>query len=275
MKTNFFWDKNYYEMFLYNANFTCRYIIGDDPPETMVTQGRMETLPLGSQYLEGEEKPMPSHIICPSPKWIKPGKGVLEISVNGVDYIGTFFPFESTDPADVDRVVPLSGPKHVEHSVKIIGTGMKKSSDPLAIRTGNFGLEPVKKDQIVEYIWSQTEYLTSMLMTPADLRQFRVVERTLVDGQSLDSLWIKGPKAAINWLEENVNNATHGGPVFMGIGEGIDIEMLETSPEEAAHLLVHDTPKNADDDEPGKRLLGSAAQDEAAGSGKKKGKVAD
>ena len=35
--TNFFWDKNLYEMFYYNANFTCRYVIGDDPPETMVT----------------------------------------------------------------------------------------------------------------------------------------------------------------------------------------------------------------------------------------------
>lgn len=102
-------------MFLYNANFTCRYIIGEDPAETMVTQGRMETLPLGSQYLEADEKPMPSHIICPSPKWIKEGKGVLEISVNGVDYIGTYFPFESTQPADIDRLYPLSGPKHIEH----------------------------------------------------------------------------------------------------------------------------------------------------------------
>ena len=91
----------------------------------MVTQGRMETLPLGSQYLPDDEKPMPSSIICPSPKWIKSGKGVMEISVNGVDYIGTYFPFESTEPADIDRVVPLSGPKHVEHSMKIIATGLK------------------------------------------------------------------------------------------------------------------------------------------------------
>ena len=145
METDFRWDKNYYEMFLYNANFTCRYIIGDSDPEIMVTQGRMETLPLGSQYLE-DEAPKPSHVICPSPKWIKEGKGVLEISVNGVDYLGTFFPFESTEMSDIDRVVPLSGPKHTENSVKIIATGMKKSSDPLAIRTGNFGLTPVRKD---------------------------------------------------------------------------------------------------------------------------------
>ena len=112
-KTNFHWDKNSYEMFLFNANWTCRYTIGDENPEVMITQGRMETMPLGSQYLEDIDKPLPSHVICPSPKWIKKGKGVLEISVNGVDYLGNFFPFESTDPADLDRVVPLSGPKHM------------------------------------------------------------------------------------------------------------------------------------------------------------------
>ena len=79
----------------------------------MITQGRMETMPLGSQYLEDIDKPLPSHVICPSPKWIRKGKGILEISVNGVDYLGNFFIFESTDPADLDRVVPLSGPKHM------------------------------------------------------------------------------------------------------------------------------------------------------------------
>lgn len=75
---------------------------------------------------------------------------MLEISVNGVDYLGTYFPFESTLPADLYRVVPLSGPKNVEHNVKVIGAGMKASSDPLTIRTGNFGLNPVHKEQVAE-----------------------------------------------------------------------------------------------------------------------------
>ena len=111
----------------------------------MVTQGRMETMPLGSQYIE-QDTPKPTHIICASPKGIKEGHGQLEISVNGVEYLGTYFPFESTPPADIYRVVPLSGPKHTSHSVKMIGGGMKESGDPLQIRLGNFGLEPVRKD---------------------------------------------------------------------------------------------------------------------------------
>ena len=110
-------------------------------------------------------------------------------------------------------------------------------------------------------------------MTPADLRSFRIVERALSEGQSLDTLWATAAKAGINFGELNVYNTTHGGPVFMGIGEGIDIEMLEVSPEDAAHLLVHDTVKVHDDDEPGNRLLASAAANEAKDAGKKTGKV--
>ena len=131
----------------------------------------METLPLGSMYLE-QDAPKPTHVICPSPKWIKPGKGVLEISVNGVDYLGTFFPFESTDPADIARIYPLSGPKHTENAVKMLTTGVKQSGDPLAVRTGNYGLEAIKKESIVEFAWSHSSYIESMMMTPADFRQF-------------------------------------------------------------------------------------------------------
>ena len=132
-------------MFLQYANFTCRYVIGDTDPEIIVTQGRMETMPLGSSYLT-EDAPKPSHIVCASPKWIKPGKGVLEISANGVDYLGTFFPFESTEVAEIARIYPLSGPKHVENPVKMMATGIKQSGDPLVVRTGNYGLETIKKE---------------------------------------------------------------------------------------------------------------------------------
>jgi hypothetical protein len=45
---------------------------------------------------------------------------------------------------------------------------------------------------------------------------------------------VTAEKAAINMLEMNVNNATHGGPVFMGLGEGIDLDMLEVTQEQAA-----------------------------------------
>ena len=34
-------------------------------------------------------------------------------------------------------------------------------------------------------------------------------------------------------LELNVNNATRGGPVFMGLGEGIDLDMLEVTAEQS------------------------------------------
>jgi len=188
IKTDFHWDRNKYEMFAKYGNFTCKYVIGETEPEIIVTQGRMETMPLGSMYLEGDA-PRPTHIICPSPKWIKEGKGVLEISVNGVDYLGTYFPFESTPVSEIFRVLPLSGPKHVEHSTKVIGSGFKASSDPLSIRTGNFGLEPIRKDQVIEYAWNSEEYQREMYLTSADFRSYQYVQHELKEGEKVDSIW--------------------------------------------------------------------------------------
>ena len=52
----------------------------------------------------------------------------------------------------------------------------------------------------------------------------------------LDTFWIQAPKAAIDTLELNVLNSTHGGPVFMALGEGIDLDMLEAL--NASELVV-------------------------------------
>ena len=82
-------------------------------------------------------------------------------------------------------------------------------------------------------------------------------------------------------LEQNVNNATHGGPVFMGLGEGIDLDMLEVTPEQSAQLLVHDTVRVVTEEQEkaggtantnGGRLL-SAAGDDARAAGKRSGSV--
>ena len=42
-------------------------------------------------------------------------------------------------------------------------------------KVGNFELEPIAKDQIVMKLWSQEEYLSSMMMNKEDLRTFRAV----------------------------------------------------------------------------------------------------
>ena len=124
--TNFHWDRNDKEMFRKFANFTCRWTLGD---EVITTQGRMETLPLGSSYSRnGETAPLPDHIVCPSAKMKGIGSGKLDVSANGVDYEGAGFPFEFEEAGDVYRIAPQSGPKDSASRIKFIGGGLKSQS---------------------------------------------------------------------------------------------------------------------------------------------------
>ena len=104
IETNFFWDRNDKEMFRKFANFTCRFTLHET---VVITQGRMETIPLGSSYARnGEKAPNPDHVVCPSPKMKGIGIGKLEVSANGVDYEGSGFTFEFEETADVYRIAP-------------------------------------------------------------------------------------------------------------------------------------------------------------------------
>ena len=46
-------------------------------------------------------------------------------------------------------------------------------------KVGTFDLEPIAKEQIVQRLWSQEEYLSSMMMNKDDLRTFRLVQTHL------------------------------------------------------------------------------------------------
>ena len=172
IETKFYWEKNDKEMFAKYSNFTCRFTIGE---LQITTQGRMETLPLGSSYARnGEKAPLPDHVVCPSPKMNITGLGKLEVSANGVDYEGSGFPFEFLEPADIYRIAPQSGPKDSASHVKVIGGGLKANCQ-LYVKQGNFVLEPIFREQVQQAIWNQKEYLDSMLMNATDLTKFKAV----------------------------------------------------------------------------------------------------
>jgi len=176
--TDFFWQNNDKEQFGKYANFTCRFTLGD---KQVVTQGRMETLPLGSSYMHGSaDAPLPDHVVCPSAKMVNSGTGKLEISANGVDYEGSGFPFEFQDPADIFRISPQSGPKETGGKIKIIGGGLK-STTQLYTKIGNFKLEPIQREQVNTATWNLDEHLETMLMNRSDLRTFKAVQTKLED----------------------------------------------------------------------------------------------
>lgn len=123
VETNFHWENNDKNMFWKHSNFTCRFTLGD---KVIVTQGRMETLPIGSSYVKnGEVAALPDHVVCPSAKMNGIGTGKMEISANGVDYDGAGFPFEFEESAELFRIAPQSGPKETGGKIKIVGGGLR------------------------------------------------------------------------------------------------------------------------------------------------------
>jgi len=126
IETEFFWERNDKEMFRKYSNFTCRFTLREF---VVTTQGRMETIPLGSSYTRnGEKALLPDHVVCPSPRMDQIGAGKIEVSANGVDYDGAGFPFEFEEMADVYRIAPQSGPKDSGSRIKFIGGGLKSNS---------------------------------------------------------------------------------------------------------------------------------------------------
>lgn len=142
-------------------------------------------MPLGAGYRSDGKASLPSHIICPSPKMDRKGPAKLQISANGQDYTSEGFAFEFTEEVDTYRVAPQSGPKQTESKVKLIGGGFKQATDEVYAKFGTFDLEPIAKEQIINKLWSQEEYLSSMLMGKDDLRTFRLVQTRLEQGETV------------------------------------------------------------------------------------------
>ena len=61
VQTDFGWSQNSFTQMQKYSNFTCMFQIG---AETQVTQGRMETMPLGSLYDSDKTNDKPTHVVC-------------------------------------------------------------------------------------------------------------------------------------------------------------------------------------------------------------------
>lgn len=59
-----------------------------------------------------------------------------------------------------------------------------------------------------------------MLMTKTDLRQFKAIQTKLEEKQSVNTYWIKAAPAP-------KPDMTHGGPVFMSVGQVVDIDLVD------------------------------------------------
>ena len=127
--TDFYWESNDYDRFARYSNFTCRFMVGN---QTYVTAARMETMPFGSRYendaLTHDKRILPNHVLCASPRVATPGSGLMDISINGMDYSGNF-KYSFTPPVDVYRIAPGCGPTDQKTRVQLVGTGLQENKD--------------------------------------------------------------------------------------------------------------------------------------------------
>ena len=154
---------------------TCRFTIDS---HVAYSTARMESLPLGSLY---SEDALPDAIICPSPQVDFFGKGKLAISVNGQDYNGNF-DFEITDPVDLYRIQPQSGPREGNTRVKLIGNGFNSGNQDIYPKFGNIDALKIRKDQVMSFAWNEADYLNSLFMTTSDLDNFHAKNHKLEKG---------------------------------------------------------------------------------------------
>lgn len=119
VETDFGWSQNSFAQMMKYSNFTCMFTIGS---ETHVTQGRMETLPLGSLYDSDKTNDKPTHVVCQTPKTQNTGSSELKLSANGKDYSGSLN-FNFSPLLELYKVTPMAGPLEKSTKVKLIGKG--------------------------------------------------------------------------------------------------------------------------------------------------------
>lgn len=164
------------EDFMRAANLTCRFTFGD---EVVVVPARLETADIGGLY-HGTDGP-PTHVSCPSPHGLhNRGEGKVEVSLNGVDYGGSFV-FISTEPVDVFRISPLCGPKQGRNQLHLYGSGFRDEKEQVFSKFGTIAVDTLRRAAVTTEAWSEKSWLSSLQMTHADFTTFKNRETPLTD----------------------------------------------------------------------------------------------
>lgn len=206
IETDFKWSLNDLKLVFQYVNITCQFTIKD---EVKFTQGRMETMPLGSLYDSDTTNDRPTHVVCPTPKTDNTGKSILKISMNGQDFSGsldfTFSPF-----LQLYKILPQSGPMEKASQVRLFGSGFDKQKDQVFSKFGVLATQEVVSTQVKKQAWNYLQYLEAQKMNIGDLRMFESKDIWIKDGSILDTIQVKAP------LPQDGNK--QGGQVYVNIG---------------------------------------------------------
>jgi len=60
---------------------------------------------------------------------------------------------------DLYRIAPLAGPNEGNTRVKLLGSGFTSTRDDVFVKWGVLDTEKILKDQVLEYIWNENDFL--------------------------------------------------------------------------------------------------------------------
>jgi hypothetical protein len=124
----------------------------------------MEIYPLGSS----DDKQLPTHMRCVTPKWKTTEPAKLDFSINGQDFAGDF-PFSFYDILDLYRIVPMSGPNIGNTRVKLFGSGFTSTKEDVQVKWGVLDTEKMQKDQVQDYIWNENDFVAHAMVDGSEI----------------------------------------------------------------------------------------------------------
>jgi len=121
--TDFKWENgNDFSTFRKHATLTCRFSTQSEPVKSLVVPAIMEVSPVGAYHTEQ----LPNQVRCRTPQWKTTEVLILEVSVNGQDYMGSH-QITIVEQLSAFKISPLSGPINGNTQVKVYGLGLSAS----------------------------------------------------------------------------------------------------------------------------------------------------
>lgn len=127
----------------------------------------------------------------------------------------------------------MAGPNIGNTRVKLIGSGFNTAKDEVFVKWGILDTERTIKEQVVDYIWNEQDFILNTMLPGSEIllaykkETYTSMIRNfdLTDGQKLKVQTAHSPKLP-NW------NATHGGPIYLAVGEHLIMNVTNQTMEE-------------------------------------------
>lgn len=225
IQSDFGWGtSNDYQTFRKHGNFSCRFTGTTPEIKQVIVPAIMEVSPVGG-YVQGK---LPNQIRCRTPKWEKVESVNLDISVNGIDYFGSYS-IQIVEALTNIRISPMSGPIQGGTKVKLYGTGYTQSDPkdaPVYIKFGNLASEALDKSNVAENdTWSNDKFYNQELHLPKSiLNDAEANDQAVTDEQALKSyMSISSPDISNQFSSDQYDSRYAGGPVYIQLTERVPI----------------------------------------------------